>query len=412
MNPITPAAARERANALVTRQKREWAAFGGVRSGGSRGVAQGDRARRISEEEDCLVVSPRLDLPLHPPTERAALSDIRGTVAWVDSWRGVSGVEWQNREWASAGRQELPVRLTLNGADEIARFAGRATEREWGLLRDRAQLLFETFGSTGELREAIRRHGTELGRLPQQDFDLFLGVLRWLVANPVSGYRLRQVPVPGMHTKWLASHRAIVEALHTAITGRDSLGLVVPGSRMRVRFLDPQLRPGGLDDVTATVEELAQLALPTLTVLIVENLETLLALPDWPGVVALHGAGYAVADTVPRVPWVSGSTVVYWGDLDVDGLAILHALRARGLAVRSVLMDEGTYELHETLWVDDPGFQKPRDLADLTDAELRTYARIIVEGGRRLEQERIPWAYALTQLEQVLGVTAAGTRLS
>lgn len=387
--PVTVDEARARAAKLVERDRRGWA-------------AAGDGAGAACE------------IPLRPPNERAALADPRAAAEWAAAWRAVGGdgvvVRWSSRSWPSMGRQEIPERVILTGADAIARFAGRGVAGDWARLRDRAQALRERLGTPGgrggelgrardgaepesALVDAIRRHGTAIDRLDDPDFALLLHVLCWLRENPSSGYRLRQVPIPGMHTKWLGARRALVEGLHAAVTGSVSLGLVGAPETVRVRFLDPSSRPGGLTDVTAPIQELAAMTIAPDTVLVFENLESVLALPDWPGAVAIHGAGYAVP--VHAIPWARRGRVVYWGDLDADGFAILHRLRAHGVEARSVLMDEETLLAYRDLWVPDPGGVARRALSTLTPAEQRTLDRIADEGGVRLEQERIPWSAAL-----------------
>lgn len=245
--PVSISTARERAARVVARDQRAWAAQGG------------DDAR--------------WELPLHPPSERAALADLGAAIGWAAGWRlEEDGVEvtWTTRRWPSAGAQEVPERCMVTGADAIARFAGRSVDREWRRLRDRAHALRTRLGDSAEIRAAVQRHGTPLARLSDDDLALLGEVVEWLVKNPASGYRLRQVPIPGMHTKWLGSHRALVEALHTAATGRESLGLVATSPGARVRFLDPRLRPGGLIDVVAPIDELAALDVPAEAVVVVE----------------------------------------------------------------------------------------------------------------------------------------------
>src|SRR5690606_14311446 len=112
-----------------------------------------------------------------------------------------------------------------------------------------------------------------------------------------------------------------------AATGRAGLDLAQRPVQLRVRFLDPALAPSGLRDVTAPVAELAGLAVAPRVVVVVENLESLLALPDRAGVVAVHGQGYA-ARHLHRTGWVAAADIVYWGDIDTDGLNILSAVRS------------------------------------------------------------------------------------
>lgn len=373
--PVTVAEARARAAKAVANGRREWAA---------------------SPDHDEAV----LGFPLRPPTEAGALADPRAASEWVDSWRTVRGdrvqVQWVQKNWPSAGRQEMPERLTLYTADTIARFAGRDVLLNWMRIRDRAATLRDRFGDSEAFVAVVRRRGGAIDSLTDADFMLLLDVLEWLCEHPSSGYRLRQVPIPGMHTKWLGAHRALVESLYTAITGVQDLGLIPSPEMLRIRILDPAARTGGLMDISAPLDELAALPLAPRLVIVCENLESVLALPDWRGAVAVHGAGYAVP--IHRLPWVLKSRVLYWGDLDADGFAILHRLRANGVDATSVLMDEGTLLAYRELWVSDPNGVKNRSLPMLHASERATLERIAAEGGVRLEQERLPWPMVIGTL--------------
>ncbi|MCY7405078.1 MAG: DUF2220 family protein [Cryobacterium sp.] len=382
---VSVADARARALKRVLADQRTWAATGG------------DDAR--------------LEIVLHPPTEREALIDQAAAIAWVQAWQSADAadatleVTWGGRQWSRVGAQTVPERCLLRGADAIAAFAGTAPVREWRVLRDRAARVRGAFAdhpaSTDALAAAIRTHGRALQQLAESDFTTLLQAVAWLVEHPASGWRIRQLPIRGIDTKWLEGHRSVVEGLHSAVSGRLSLGLLEAPNLVRVRFLDPALRPGGLCDVIAPVEELAVLDIVPSVVFVFENLETMFAMPALPGAVVVHGGGYAV----PRlggIPWIHGGRVIYWGDLDSDGFAILHALRSGCTNVTSVLMDEETLLAYRDLWVPEPKTAAGTHPM-LTVDEQQALARIRSEGNVRLEQERIAWGYALPKL-----VSAAG----
>ena len=139
-----------------------------------------------------------------------------------------------------------------------------------------------------------------------------------------------------------------------------------------------------------------------------ENLETVLAMPDLPGAVVVHGSGYAVP-RLSAIPWIRDGSVLYWGDLDSDGFAILHALRSGCSNVTSVLMDDETLFAYRDLWVPET---KPAvgTYATLTAGERRALEHIRGEGNIRLEQERIDWELALGRLLEAAGL--AGTTLT
>lgn len=113
-----------------------------------------------------------------------------------------------------------------------------------------------------------------------------------------------------MDTKWLAANRVRVSDLLRQVRGAEGDLQALSGLRrepdlLRLRLLDPGLRRslGGLSDLTAPVAELAGLGLAPARVLLVENLQTGLALPDLPGTVALMARGYAV-EVYATLPWL------------------------------------------------------------------------------------------------------------
>lgn len=369
--PVQVADARSRALRYLERDMREW-------------LADGE-----------LVAT--FDLPLHPPSERAVLADSAAARRWVESWAKHEGVVWATRSWPSAGTQRVPERLVLRGAETVASFAGAESLRQWRAVTARVQRLMDGLDPSREnlgVRAAIRAHHRRILTASDLDIDRVVGVVQWLASNPVDGLRIRHVPLRGVDTKWLGSNRALVETLFRAVTGRDALGLLETPPLLRARMLDPALWPGGVADAAASTTEWATLHLTPSTVLIVENLETLLALSHYRGVVAVHGSGYGTAARVRGVPWiVDAPRILYWGDLDSHGFGILHELRSSIPQVVSVLMDERTLAAHRDLWVPEP---TPTFgvFASLDRDEHAARSRIAAEGNVRLEQERIPWSYA------------------
>lgn len=369
--PLEVADLRSRAKRLFDRDAREWAAAGG---------------------DDAV-----LDVPLHPPTERRALADLEATRTWVESWRVATRapdvvVEWAVRSWSRVGSQEVPVRVTVRGARAIARIAGEA--EAWALLLARLDALREIVGDNDAARRALRTHARAIAALEDADHGRLMDVLAWLRDHPVSERLIRELPIRGIHTKWIESRRGLVEALHRAGTGASGLGLREPAPLVRLRALDAELAVGGLLDVSAPVDQLAALPIEPHRVFVFENLATVLAMPDVPGGVVIHGGGHRV-DMVARLPWAH--RVSYWGDLDSHGFAILHRLRMSGVEATSVLMDAETAIAHRDLWGSDP---EPNTaiLSSLTREEASALQLLSAEGNVRLEQERIPWNYALERL--------------
>ncbi|HEY3545310.1 MAG TPA: DUF3322 domain-containing protein, partial [Propionicimonas sp.] len=316
---------RARARTLWEREGRRWAA--------------GDSSTAV------------LDIPLHPPTERDVLADYAGSIAWVQAWRDAAGadieVTWEDRRWGRVGTQAVPTRVCVRGPDAITAVAG--TSVQWRRWRARSIELVSTLGNSEALLVSLVTHARVIGELDSSDFRRLRDVAAWLRANPSSGRFVRQLPIRGIDSKWLERHRAVVEAL----VGGQGLGLRQPPVLTRVRFLDQALAPGGVTDLTAPPAQLDALTVRPERVVIVENLQSFLALPDRAGVIAIDGRGN-VAPQLAAIGWIRDAEAVYWGDLDSHGLRILSQARGAGLSLTSCLMDQETLMAYRDLWVVEP----------------------------------------------------------
>ena len=366
--------------------------------------------RQLAVWATSAVDEPALSIALRPPAEREVRADELAAETWAREWATATlppgaEVEWETRSWRSIGRQRVPVRLRLRDAEAVAGFARGEAARRWRTLDERVSTIRARLGASAALDAALRRHATTLVELAPERFEQVVGASDWLSRHQVAGLRPRQIPIRGVDSKWFSAHRSLVTALVAAATGEADLGVVDADRLVRLRLLDPALALGGVTDLAASAEQLSVLQIGQQVTFVLENLESVLAMPPWPGAVVVHGSGYAV-DVVGDLPWLRQAPVVYWGDLDSHGFAILHRLRTHLPEVRSALMDVDILLAHRDLWVPEPR-PTPAVLPSLTEAEQIAYARLRDEGGVRLEQERIPWDVALDALRQAAVVASA-----
>lgn len=332
--------------------------------------------------------------PLHPPKEAEIAADPDGAARWVREWgeaeREGIAVEWAERRWAGVGRQRLPARASAPAA-VMAELAGEAVT--WARAETAAAHLTAAWPATSGAIQAVARR---LGALDDAEVPRLLTVLGWLEAHPGSGLWERELPVPGVDTKWFERHRAVVLPLAEAI---GAGGLRRRGVGFRVRMLDPGLAPGPAS-FSVGVEELRALDVTPGRVLISENVTVLDTLPPVPGAVAVHGMGFA-APTLAEVGWIERAQQIYWGDLDTHGLAILGQVRAALPRVSSLLMDRATLAAHLDRAVPEP---RPfrGEIGYLTAGELEALAALRAEG-LRLEQERIPRQAVAAALRPLAG---------
>lgn len=329
------------------------------------------------------------------------------------SWRDLAAAQELQLRWAnrvvSGTTQSLPTHVGLPDLDAAARLA----EAGWPLRLQRArrrwQRLQERFGPAATAKEL-----RYTDQLDDPTFETLLTAAEWFQRNDATGMTPRQVPLPGVHGKWLNQHHACLQAL----SGKPSLGLTSRPSRVLFRYLDPQhVAAGGRRYDSHTLGDASDIAYRPEIVVICENKDTALLFPDLQGGVSIFGNGDAASRQLPQLPWLAEVPVIYyWGDIDADGFECLHSLRAAGIRADSVLMDWATYETYEPYGSWTGPDDKPltgtggRELTNLTSSEANLYHRLVDPAWtrvRRIEQERIPLPAGLAA---TTAAAATGTR--
>lgn len=347
-----------------------------------------------------------LALGTEPPTEAKLLGDWPRFDSWLAQWREVSRadesmVRYEARAWPRVGEQQVPCAWQFATPQAVANELGQSAR--WSQATQRFGMLASWKDDT-EWRAELSRHFDLLADLEPADFERLCRVVEWLWRHPASGLYPRQLPIPGIDSKWVESRRAVVAAWVNVLLGSEApadfyaaTGLRAAPDRLRMRLLDPALRAavGGLSDIEAPAAEFIGLNVPARQVLVVENLVTGLACEDLPGTVVFMRRGYAV-DALANLPWLAQIPVYYWGDIDTHGLAMLSRLRTYLPQVQSLMMDEATLLAFKTLWGREDKPHAAQEFSSLTEAEQRLY-RALREGDYRqvrLEQERVAWDFA------------------
>jgi hypothetical protein len=363
--------------------------------------------------------------PLRIPTgsvpARLIREDFDTVRRWASSYRPLGdAVEWMVRRDRTFGEVRLPAAVVFDDIDRLARFMGR--ESVWQLQRLRS-VAGEILGPLPELREWL---GTAPHRIlaVADDVSSLVAVTLWYRNHPRSGVYLREIPVPGIDTKFVERHRGllsqwweIVAAGVSVPSGNaytppaDPPGFVVRfgfrdrPSLVRFRVLDPAYPIAGFRDLTVPAEELAAARPPGVDrVFVVENDVTALAFPEVPRSIVIFGRGFRVGD-VAAVTWLGDIDLVYTGDIDTHGFAILNHLRTHLPHVRSVLMDSDTLLSHRAQWSHEK-VQTTADLPLLVPSELSTFDALRYNrhgNGVRLEQERISFDRIAEAVSEIAG---------
>jgi hypothetical protein len=341
------------------------------------------------------------EFPLGQPTGADLTSRFAEFAAQVHDWHAWAfehHVELRSRPRRVHGtEQELPTHLLVPDVDTAARLVGGDWPARLDRGRCRAPVLADRYPHLAAPDKAL----AAVDALSDVDFNLLCRAADWFAAHDATGLTPRQVPIEGLHAKWLNTRHALLREL----SGREGLGLLPPHpARIHFTYLDPDhLAAGGRHHDSATVGDDVPLPYQPRVVVISENKDTALHFPTMPGGISVEGVGRGGA-TIATFDWVTRAPlVVYWGDMDADGLEILDGFRAAGVPATSILMDLVSYEQWEQFGTNhDPQGRElrpraPRAVPHLRGGELALYERLVAPDWgrhRRIEQERIPLTVA------------------
>ena len=148
----------------------------------------------------------------------------------------------------------------------------------------------------------------------------------------------RQIPLTGFSGKWLNESKTNRRKAICRLLGVETLGLSKRPTELRFRYLDPVRDDAELERIIWCPWEGEALSGIKYAV-IVENKDTYQTMPPIAQGICIWGSGRAVSDAVPAVPALRDMRIVYWGDMDADGMEILSTLRESGIECDSILMD-------------------------------------------------------------------------
>lgn len=355
-------------------------------------------------------------LKLKGPDTKEFVDKFDAARAWIDEIRNIPFVriEWREFKHRILGTQRVPASAWIDDRDSAIAAIGMRNERIHfdkllAFTRDKQPLLAPWLAQWPLLALSLR-----------QEWGMLLAVIEWLQQHPRPGIHLRQVDIPGLHSKFIENNRSVLAALLDLALPPEAIDVTCIGASqfaqrygflskptfIRLRVLDAALSPipqASLPDMALDAESFARLELPVQRVIITENEINHLAFPPVAGAIVIFGKGYGW-DSLAKATWLKRCPIYYWGDIDTNGFAILDQLRSRFDHVESFLMDRETFMAHEALWVEEPD-QVNRELPRLTDTEREVYDALRfnhIRKGLRLEQERVGFGWVEAAVDNML----------
>nr|WP_025828700.1 Wadjet anti-phage system protein JetD domain-containing protein [Acetobacter persici] len=359
-----------------------------------------------------------LPLSLRTPGSSDIVLHLSAVMTWAETLKTMKHVKltYQKVKNQVQGPQTLPQKASIETLDDALILLGKKEDVQQimalhAMTLEKAPFLQDWF-SKNTLKAL--QHATV--------WEQLLTLTIWMRDNPAPDIYLRQVDLPGIHTKFIERHRTILSllfqealpahAINPACSGIDKFeqryGFRTKPLRVRFRVLDAALSPipGNLyPDITLDSASFAALALIGVRIFIVENESSFLSFPQLFNTLVIFGSGYCW-DSLKSALWLQNCTIFYWGDIDTHGFRILDHLRAILPLTRSFLMDEPTLLAYRSFW-DKEASPVRHPLTRLTPSEQQVLTALqtdLFERNLRLEQERIHLSdlhAALDQLSRV-----------
>jgi len=339
--------------------------------------------------------------------------EVRGWIAGLKGQAKPCRVVWRDINHRVLGSNSVPDEVWIDTLEDALGLIGKSRDAERF-----AAIVALTGERHPELLSWLEKRPLRALELAA-DWPKLLDIVSWRGQHPNPGIYLRQVDIPGVHSKFIEDHRAVLSELLDLVLPQDAIDDSARGvsgfcqrywfrdkpSRIRFRMLDPDIAfvPTETDqDIMVTNDTFARLDLPVEKVFITENEVNFLAFPSVPSSMAIFGAGYGF-EMLADALWLQNRCIYYWGDIDTHGFAILDQIRALFPSIKSFLMDHDTLLAHRPQWGKEPQPER-RDLPRLNSTEAALYDDLrqnLLGTQLRLEQERIGFEWVKMALKKL-----------
>ena len=240
-------------------------------------------------------------------------------------------------------------------------------------------------------------------------WEKLLIVCDYFITHPMPNLYIRELDIEGIDTKFIETYKKILDRLLCAILEQEPTRLAQNGFEkryglkydlptIRFRILDESLYIKGLSDISLPLNEFMSLDIDCSRVFITENKINGLSFPNIKNSIVIFGLGYGV-ELLKDVKWLENRELIYWGDIDTHGFAILSQIRGYFPHIKSMLMSDEVIEKFRHLAVQESLSKRfLGELNNLTKEEYEVFEKLkanVYGEAFRIEQERIGFGYFL-----------------
>jgi hypothetical protein len=178
-----------------------------------------------------------------------SFTDVRDWIAQLSSGAKHYRIVWRSVNHRILGANELPAEIWIDSLDYALGLIGKRQEaRQFAamvkLTRDGQPALLPWLG-----KRPLR--ALELA----EEWPRILSIVAWRLKHPRPGIYLRQIDLPGVHSKFIETHRGVLGELFDLVLPPEEIDATATGAsgfcrrfgfqgkplRVRFRILDPKL---------------------------------------------------------------------------------------------------------------------------------------------------------------------------
>ncbi len=310
------------------------------------------------------------------------------------------------------GQQLLPIEISFENPKDFLQFIDM--ENDFQKFR---QSIDAILAKEPDLKEWLISK-THYVPLFENKWHSLLHVCDFIRNNPQPNCYLREISIQNIDSKYIEQNKKILIELLDQLLPLEQInqdpkpksayyfeqryGFKHDEQLIRFRILGKSIF-NHVHDLSVPLSDFKKITLPCKKVYITENKINGLSFPLLEDAMVIFGLGYGI-QSLRNIAWLAEKEIIYWGDIDTHGFAMLSQIRGYYPQTKALLMDLETLQKFKHLWVAEPADkQYMGSLNYLTPDEQRLFAGLVnnVWGENvRLEQERISFQFLCEALNK------------
>lgn len=322
-------------------------------------------------------------------------------------------IEFTLRKDRRVGEQHFPTRIYFDNLNDYLRFIHKEKEYRSFVLTTQT-IVAEIPPMQSWIESNPGKVIENLGK-----WDDLIKVCKYFIECPKPNLYIRELPLD-ISTKFIEENKTLVRNLldilmeehlnkdETDFEKRFNLKYKEP--LIRLKILDSEISQTlfyGVNDLSIPQSQFNTLNVPCKRIIILENktnysnIFNFLTLPSLKDSISIFGQGFGI-NLLKNAEWLSNKQIIYWGDIDAHGFQILSQIRGYFPQTQSCMMDIETFTEFKDLAVTGTD-TKLTTLKHLNLEEHKMFEHLInLKENNRLEQEKIPHAYALKRINELV----------